>query len=479
MGDRDRAAADPAVGERTPRIPDVPRPESGDRELGREPGERVKNLPQVESFPKISEAVATAVSAALLGKMTPQEALDSAAQQVDTELAGGERRVLAAVSPRKETGEGEARVDSDQGRSWGTRSCGSGIPRSSRAPRVSWTTSPPKEGSTPSSSNRSSRTPVLSIATDEARGMPGVVCVLTGAELGLPPMHEVEDVPETFARPVLCDGIMRFVGEPVAVVVAESRRMPWTRPSRSSSSTTHSLRPSTPSARSSRTLPCCSPSMGATRQSSTRCPRTPACWTTRRSLSGRGSSTSGWRRPPWRRTARSPSPTGHRRAHGVVAGAVALRLAEDGRADPRHGGVEGSRHRSEGRRRVRREDPDLRGAGGGLWGSRSGSGDRSGTWRPGRRAVRHDAREEPRCRTWSSAHAATGTITGLRVRIAADAGAYPDEGATLPPLTGLMASGRYTIPRIHSPPSRSRPTPRRSGPTGAQADRRRRRSSSA
>jgi multiple sugar transport system substrate-binding protein len=49
----------------------------------------IKNLPQVESFPKISEAVATAVAAALLGKMTPQEALDAAAQQVDTELAGG------------------------------------------------------------------------------------------------------------------------------------------------------------------------------------------------------------------------------------------------------------------------------------------------------------------------------------------------------------------------------------------------------
>jgi len=42
-----------------------------------------------------------------------------------------------------------------------------------------------------------------------------------------------------------------------------------------------------------------------------------------------------------------------------------------------------------------------------------------------------------------------GRITGLRVRITADAGAYPDEGATLPPLTGLMASGPYMIPRIH------------------------------
>jgi carbon-monoxide dehydrogenase large subunit len=64
---------------------------------------------------------------------------------------------------------------------------------------------------------------LLGIATEEARGMPGVVCVLTGADLGLPPMHEVEDVPETFARPILSDGIMRFVGEPVAVVITDSR----------------------------------------------------------------------------------------------------------------------------------------------------------------------------------------------------------------------------------------------------------------
>ena len=48
----------------------------------------IKNLPQVETFPKISEAIATAVAAALLGKMTPQEALDAAAQQVDAVLAG-------------------------------------------------------------------------------------------------------------------------------------------------------------------------------------------------------------------------------------------------------------------------------------------------------------------------------------------------------------------------------------------------------
>ena len=53
--------------------------------------------------------------------------------------------------------------------------------------------------------------------------MPGVACVLTSADLGLPPMPVVEDVPETFARPILSDGVMRFVGETVAVVVADPR----------------------------------------------------------------------------------------------------------------------------------------------------------------------------------------------------------------------------------------------------------------
>jgi len=66
--------------------------------LGKNPGienwvaneaNAIHNLPQVSSFPKISEAIATAVAAALLGKATPQQALDSAAQQVDAELAGG------------------------------------------------------------------------------------------------------------------------------------------------------------------------------------------------------------------------------------------------------------------------------------------------------------------------------------------------------------------------------------------------------
>jgi carbon-monoxide dehydrogenase large subunit len=41
-----------------------------------------------------------------------------------------------------------------------------------------------------------------------------------------------------------------------------------------------------------------------------------------------------------------------------------------------------------------------------------------------------------------------GRIVGLRARILADLGAYPDEGATVPWSTALMAVGAYAIPRV-------------------------------
>src|SRR5437016_3013635 len=51
---------------------------------------------------------------------------------------------------------------------------------------------------------------------------PGVVAVFTAADLGLPARVGFQMVPEVFARPPLADGRVRFVGEPVALVVAES-----------------------------------------------------------------------------------------------------------------------------------------------------------------------------------------------------------------------------------------------------------------
>lgn len=64
---------------------------------------------------------------------------------------------------------------------------------------------------------------VLGVDVDEARTMPGVVAVYTAADLGLgdrpPPMGFY---PGEMARPYLARDRVRFVGEPVAVVVAET-----------------------------------------------------------------------------------------------------------------------------------------------------------------------------------------------------------------------------------------------------------------
>jgi carbon-monoxide dehydrogenase large subunit len=43
---------------------------------------------------------------------------------------------------------------------------------------------------------------------------------------------------------------------------------------------------------------------------------------------------------------------------------------------------------------------------------------------------------------------ADGTLVGMRVRVLADAGAYPGLGAWLPTFTGMMMSGVYAIPQI-------------------------------
>src|SRR5438309_706391 len=53
-----------------------------------------------------------------------------------------------------------------------------------------------------------------------AAAAPGVVAVLTAADLGLPARVGFQMVPEVFARLPLADGRVRFVGEPVALVVA-------------------------------------------------------------------------------------------------------------------------------------------------------------------------------------------------------------------------------------------------------------------
>ena len=63
---------------------------------------------------------------------------------------------------------------------------------------------------------------VLVVEATAAAAMPAVVGVFTAADLALPPMP-AGSAPAAFARPVLAGATVRFLGEPVAVVVAETR----------------------------------------------------------------------------------------------------------------------------------------------------------------------------------------------------------------------------------------------------------------
>jgi len=65
---------------------------------------------------------------------------------------------------------------------------------------------------------------ILSIGTQAAEQAPGVIEVLTAAELNEPPRPgSGGNYPPAMARPLLADGTVRFVGEPVAIVMAETR----------------------------------------------------------------------------------------------------------------------------------------------------------------------------------------------------------------------------------------------------------------
>jgi carbon-monoxide dehydrogenase large subunit len=62
-----------------------------------------------------------------------------------------------------------------------------------------------------------------SVDVEEARRAPGVVAVLTSADLDIPAQApELPMVTTEMARPVLATGTVRFVGEPVAAVAADS-----------------------------------------------------------------------------------------------------------------------------------------------------------------------------------------------------------------------------------------------------------------
>jgi aerobic carbon-monoxide dehydrogenase large subunit len=60
------------------------------------------------------------------------------------------------------------------------------------------------------------------VHVDGALEVPGVVAAYVAADLGVAPHHGFVTVHPDFARPPLADGVVRFVGEAIAIVIAES-----------------------------------------------------------------------------------------------------------------------------------------------------------------------------------------------------------------------------------------------------------------
>ncbi|HKY75240.1 MAG TPA: xanthine dehydrogenase family protein molybdopterin-binding subunit, partial [Acidimicrobiia bacterium] len=60
------------------------------------------------------------------------------------------------------------------------------------------------------------------VDTEEAAKMPGVAGVYTADDLGLPDLPGFAMAPPVMTRPLLAKGTVRFVGEPIAIVVAET-----------------------------------------------------------------------------------------------------------------------------------------------------------------------------------------------------------------------------------------------------------------
>lgn len=63
---------------------------------------------------------------------------------------------------------------------------------------------------------------LAAVHIDDAVATPGVVAVYTAADLGVAPHHGFVTAHPDFARPPLADGVVRFVGEAIAVVIAET-----------------------------------------------------------------------------------------------------------------------------------------------------------------------------------------------------------------------------------------------------------------
>src|SRR4051812_2293526 len=63
---------------------------------------------------------------------------------------------------------------------------------------------------------------ITGIDTDAARTAPGVVAVWTAADLGVVPFQSMAKVHDDFARPPLATDRVRFVGEAIVAIFADS-----------------------------------------------------------------------------------------------------------------------------------------------------------------------------------------------------------------------------------------------------------------
>ncbi|TAN30455.1 MAG: xanthine dehydrogenase family protein molybdopterin-binding subunit [Actinomycetota bacterium] len=64
---------------------------------------------------------------------------------------------------------------------------------------------------------------VISIDTSDAQKMPGVIAIYTAKDLSIPPHHAFFPLNDLCKRPPLATGKVRFVGDAVAVVIAETK----------------------------------------------------------------------------------------------------------------------------------------------------------------------------------------------------------------------------------------------------------------
>src|SRR3990172_6500166 len=63
---------------------------------------------------------------------------------------------------------------------------------------------------------------LVAVDVTAALGSPGVAAVFTAADLDLDPQPPSGNVSKVFTRPVLAREVVRFVGEPIAVVIADT-----------------------------------------------------------------------------------------------------------------------------------------------------------------------------------------------------------------------------------------------------------------